>query len=86
MKRDLTDCDRLGCDLSYSVSKQPAASFLRVYVRFRFIFVEDVPLCYRIERQKYIYLFSVKHNSILLFKLLGTSFGHYTIIGYNDRN
>jgi len=41
-----------------------------VYVRFRFIFVEDILLCY---------LFAVKHDRILLFKLLATSFGHYTI-------
>ena len=33
------------------------------------IFVEELPLCCRIERQLYIYLLSVKYNNILLFIL-----------------
>jgi len=44
-----------------------------------FFFVQNIPLCYRIERiyiYIYIYIFSVKHKNILLFNLLATSFGH----------
>jgi len=69
------------CDLpACSAVPQPTAPPRTPFYTNRYenfpICVEEIPLCYRIERQYYIYLCSVQQNDILLFNLLATIFGH----------